>query len=679
MLPSRQADSPQAPGRDWGAHLWRLLLLLALGGGLLGLVLTSFCWWKAQNADQAYHARWQQAVDLEGGGASLYRLRLDHAHPSRYLFTALGPTTLDWPHGPLSVRDGYKVKAVAGLVLEAPQTLSFRVRGSDGVSVYIEGEPVFERWQAYPQTFDARFSQEVPAGRLLLEVDYLKAHPESGLSVEIEDQEGHALVLHPLKKGVDLPGWLRLRGRRDHWELRTLAALGLTVVLALLPLAWSLLRDDQWRGGLTAQARRLAPGFWLGFWPVMLLHMARVIANQDADDPWLLLAWPLLAGLAGALLQAFLFRPGGRGWPGLARAWAWCRAHEGLLLPGAVFVLWAGWLCYALASLGAFLPQAFLQAPWDAQQYKDIAQHWYWLSRTETGGIQGNYPWHMLLPIVGRLWHMAGVPIDWAMLLAVWPAALAVFYLAYHIGSRLFSPSAGRWTLAALACYPCSWFLLIGFPYALALALGMAFFLALRAGRLGLAVVLGYLLGLSYPTAVLAAVLPVMIYAPRLARDANPWPALGAMALACLAPLLGLTTFCLHHWYFFNDFWLPITGHEMWGRKPDWPWSAIADGMLAEPPQYPEAMAMLIIMGGMLIFAHRFHPALWALLLLTFVAGPSTGSLEAVYRQYLMAWPLFLLVGSSRRGPWLKMGWLWVQLYLALRWYLPLWLGHNLV
>ena len=664
-------------GGEKAARLWRVILVVGLGGWLLGLGLAGFCWWQARQADNAYEAVWAHALDHETTGARVFRMRMDPNHPDRYFYTPLTVSPLDWPHGPLTEAENYKIKALAGMVLEAPQRLFFRVRGSDGVSIYIQGETVFEQWRHFPLDFDARFSQEVPAGQLLLEVDYLKVNKQAGLSVEIRDEAGRPVDLMPLKPEVDVPAWLDQRANREAWDRRTFYALGLALVLGLLPLAWGLLRDPSWLGDLYAGLKPLGPGFWAGFWAVMLWQMARLLSTQEGDDLLPMLGVPLAGGLAGASALALAGRLWGRQ---RLESWRdWYLAREALILPGLVFLLFAAYVLWSMSCLGAYVPYVLLEAPWDAQQYKDIAEHWYWLTRTETGGIAGNYPWHMLLPLLARLWNLLGVDMDWAMLLVVWPAALAVFYLIFRLSRELFGVRAARWTLAALACYPCSWYLLIGYPYSLAMSLCMGYFMAVRSRRLVWAVVLGYFLGMSYITAVLAAAMPLFILAPELRRAANPWPELKFLLLVSAAPVLGLLTFCLNHWIMFNQFLLPITGHEMWGRKPAWPWSSILDGLLHEPPHYPEAITMVLIVGAMVVFAHALHPALWALILLTVAAGPGTGDLEAVYRQNLMAWPLFVLIGSSPRSRWLKMAWLWVSVYFALKWFLPLWLSKDLV
>ncbi|MFH1035445.1 MAG: hypothetical protein V1806_13130 [Pseudomonadota bacterium] len=670
-------EKAPSTGAERAARLWRIILVIGLAGWLLGLGLTGLCWWESRRAEKAYDAVWAQALDPETTGARVFRMRLDPGNPKRYFYTALTVSSLDWRRGPLSEAKDYKIKALAGLTLEAPQRLFFRVRGHDGVSIYIQGEPIFEQWRPYPLGFDARFSQEVPAGQLLLEVDYLKVNKLSGLSVEIRDEAGRPVDLSALKPEVDVGAWLAMRASRDAWERRTGYALTLALLLGLLPLAWSVIRDPHWLSDLYARVRPLAPGFWAGFWVVMLWQMTRLLSTQDGDDPWPMLGIPLAGGLAGGLLQILAQRLlGGQ------RLAAWRQAYlarEGLILPSLAFLLFAAYVAWALSCLGAYVPYALLEAPWDALQYKDIAENWYWLHRTPTGGISGNYPWHMLLPLLGRLWHLAGVDIDWAMMLVVWPAAGAVFFLLFRLVRELYGASSARWTLAALVGYPCSWYLLLGYPYALALAFSLAYFLAVRHHRLAWAVGLGYLLGLTYPTALLAGILPLFLLTPEIRAARDPWPLLKELIIVSLAPALGLITFCLHHWYLFDDFFLPITGHEMWGRHPAWPWSALVDGIMHDPPQYPEAITMVLILGAMVVFSHGMHPALWALLIITVVAGPSSGSLEAVYRQNVMAWPLYVLIGSSPRSRWLKMAWLWLSVYFSLKWFMPLWLAKDLV
>ncbi|MFH1060837.1 MAG: hypothetical protein V1797_19420 [Pseudomonadota bacterium] len=674
-------DWRQAGDTPAGRRLGRLFWLIGLAGLALGLIAAVYCGQRAELAESAYQAIWQKALETDQpGAATFHRLRLPEKAWPHYRWIERFEGGLDWPDGPLPGQNNYKIKALAGLELETAQKLHFKVEVNDGTSMFLNGELVFDQWRPWPGKIDANFSTDAVAGRLLLEIDYVRVKGHGGLKVEVRDEAGRLLEFYPLRPEVDAKAWLKLRHRRDAWQKRQRVSLLLGLLLFLLPFTYRLLRHPPDLAQLRQRLAAVAPGFWLGFWLAMLRQMITYLASEEGDDLVLMLGAPLSAGLMGAMLQAALTAWLGQGQKAhLARLGRWYLAREAWIFPGLAFLGLAAFYAWAVTSLGGATPHAWLNAPWDAQQYRDIAENWYWMRRNELGGVWGNYPWHPLFPALARGLIALGFDSAWAMLGVAWPMAIVGYYLLFRIARDLWGAAVARWALLAMACYPCGWYLIIGYPYGTALALGAGYFLALRAQRWWLAFALGYLLGMTYPTGIAIGILPVMLFLPRMGRAADPWPELGRLLLTGAGPALGLITYCLHHWWLFNDFWLPISGHANWGRQAMWPWVSIIEGVLAEPPVYNEVIVTLLILLSLVIFGHRFHPGLWGFLLAVWLIGPSTGSLESTYRQNVITWPLFLLIASSPRSRWLKLAWLWLWLYFALKWYLPLWLAGDLV
>lgn len=670
----RAGDTPA------GQKLGRLFWLIGLAGLALGLVAAFYCGQRAVLAENAFQAIWQKALDTEQTGATYYRLRSPQGAWPRFLWTDRFEGGLDQPDGPLPDLNGYKIKALAGLELETAQKLHFRVQLNDGISMFLNGELIFDQWRPWPGKVDAKFTTDAVSGRLLLEIDYVRVKGHGGLKVEVRDEAGRELEVYPLKPEVDARTWLKQRTRRDAWQKRQRIALLLALLLFTLPVAYQLLRHPWDVNRVRQRLAGLAPGFWLGFWLAMVRQMITYLASNEGDDLVLMLLVPLVAGGLGALAQAALAKGlGSRHKARLERLGRWYLEREAWVFPGLAFLGLAGLYAWAVASLGGGVPHAWLDAPWDAQQYKDIATNWYWMNRNELGGVWGNYPWHPFFPFLARGLIKLGLDPSWATLTIAWSMAIVGYHLLFRIARDLWSVSVARWALVAMACYPCGWYLIIGYPYSTALALGAGYFLALRAERWWLAFLLGYLLGMTYPTGIAIGILPVMLLVPRVAGQPNPWPELGRLLLTGAGPALGLLTYCLNHYVMFHDFWLPISGHANWGRQAMWPWVSIIEGVLADPPVYNEVIVTLLILLSLIIFGHRFHPALWGLLLAVWLIGPATGALESTYRQNVITWPLFLLIASSPRHRWLKGAWLWLWLYFALKWYLPLWMSGDLV
>ena len=167
---------------------------------------------------------------------------------------------------------------------------------------------------------------------------------------------------------------------------------------------------------------------------------------------------------------------------------------------------------------------------WDAAWYRDIAEHGY-------GGVaHEGLRFFPLLPLLAR-W--LSVPllgsVGLALTLIVNVAALATGVLLHRLvrdetGDRALAARAS-WLIALL---PPAVVLVLGYAEALALALVVAAFAAVRRQRWWAAAVLGVLLGLCRPTGALFAV-------PALIEALRAWPAardkVGRMAAVLGAPV----------------------------------------------------------------------------------------------------------------------------------------------
>ncbi len=661
----------------------RFLAWFSLVGAILALALILGAGYQYRQAKLEFRQFLAGLALKDQQGASFFRLRIDREHPPRYIWKPLFIGPLEHPDGPLPGQEDYKVKAVAVFNLDKTQRLYFRIKGNDGISVLVQGQRLFDEWRPVHLGILTDFNEVVGAGLNLLEVDVYLGHNKGTLEVRILDALGQEVELVPLSLGLDAGHWQEL-GEKEALA-RSLRGLGvlLLILFLLIPPAWVAIRNPGFLRQWLEAWRPLERGFLLGFCLMLLYQAITYLGMSDEEDIRHLIAYPLLGGLLGGMVQfATLGRGAGQArsaQAGPGRLKAWYLAREAWLTPllvfGGALLFWS----WAVDARGGEFPGTWLSAPWDAKQYKDIMVRGLVAERLEYGAIQGNYAWHPFFPWLARGFYRLGLGEDWALLAMAWLASAAAYQLVFRLARELFGLGAARWSVLAMACYPASFYLFIGYPYGTAIALTSGYALAIQRGRYWLACLLGAGLGMTYPTAVLAGVIPIFMLVPRLRRESNPWPSLRALFIAGAGPALGLGSLCLVHWRRFGDFFLPVAAHGKWGRQAMWPWDTILDGILHEPPQYPEAIITVLIMVAMVAFAHRFNAALWALLLAVFAIGPATGSLESTYRQYLMAWPLFILLGSSPRSPWLKASLFWIMLYLGMTWYLPLWLVGDLV
>ena len=142
---------------------------------------------------------------------------------------------------------------------------------------------------------------------------------------------------------------------------------------------------------------------------------------------------------------------------------------------------------------------------------------------------------------------------------------------------------------------------------------------------------------------------------------------------------MGVALLFAHHWWAFGDFLAYFDSQIGWGRRAAWPWAPIYRHLAGASWRDPLNLALLLWLGGAALFAHRFSPALWGLLGAVFWLNHATGSLMSNFRQYLAAWPWFLLLGSAPRPAWLKAAWAGGMLWLFWSVYLPAWLARRLM
>ncbi len=130
-----------------------------------------------------------------------------------------------------------------------------------------------------------------------------------------------------------------------------------------------------------------------------------------------------------------------------------------------------------------------------------------------------------LFPLAGRVLARLGLSPAAALVAISWAGGLATFVLLHRLVRRFWGYAAALWSLLALAAFPGFLYLLIGFPYSLALALGIGAFLALLASRPWLA----RILALLPPSATHRMMLPRPPWcsAGPASCTPAPWPQVG--------------------------------------------------------------------------------------------------------------------------------------------------------
>lgn len=656
---------------------WRLAWLAVLAALVL---LGAHAYYMQSGARQSRLELFEQHLDPSRGGASIYKVSVDRTR-LRYSWKPLMVARPVFPRGPLPGKNDYRIAILAGVILESPHVVVITAGSDDGLRLRVDGFPVADTWGQHPR-MEVRVRRQLPVGRHLIALDYVQMYGGQVLDLTVTGVDGRPIALHPISPGLDTARWQSLLDAQEAYgKWLKLCALALAGVM-LLPLIWLGLRRgpqlwflarDKYAGAVR--------GFAAGFLAMLGLALLYYLAKSSHRFVLTLIIMPLAAGLAGAFCGHLLEPPAGAR---IATAWQKARRcyqkAEPWLLPCLVF---AGLLAFVLGWLGLNTADPLtrlLRADFDAHWYRHITAHGYVISRHDAGVLYhtGNYAWFPLLPLIAKLWHLLGLDRFWATLATAWLGALAAFQLIFRATDEISGRRAARWALVALAAWPCSFYLVIAYPYGLAIALGAAYFLALHRERYAWAGLWGLLLGLSYPSAILAGVIPLVMLAPRIFFAERPgrhvWGLLWSGGLLAV----GFLALFMHHWLVFDDFWLPLTSQAKWGRASEWPWLTAWFSLDKWPALNPRNLALIFALMITLAFGRRYRPPLWAYAALVLIMGTATGTLICNYRQYLMAWPLFMLLGASSRPAWLKAGFIWLGLFLATRIYLPLWLAGKL-
>jgi hypothetical protein len=327
---------------------------------------------------------------------------------------------------------------------------------------------------------------------------------------------------------------------------------------------------------------------------------------------------------------------------------------------------------------------------WDAGWYRGIAQHGYGFSSPGAGAHEA-LRFFPLLPAVARLLGSSSV----AIVVIVWASALLLGALVHRLvlvegkGEGL-----ARVAVWCVLVFPSAFVLALGYAEALAMALAVACFLALRTRRWWWAAALGLLAGLSRPLGVLLVV-PAAVEAGRAilssgvvsarwgetragragplgealegraARlSAVPGRLWAAWAAAVAGPAVGLLLFLVWSWRRYGDFLLPLrvqTHATHRGQVVD-PFTALwheasgfFHGHLGSALHVPWALAFV----ALTVFAFRRWPAPYGMFAAAvLVVALTSKNLDSLERYGLGAFPLVLALATLLSRAWLERAWL---------------------
>lgn len=304
-------------------------------------------------------------------------------------------------------------------------------------------------------------------------------------------------------------------------------------------------------------------------------------------------------------------------------------------------------------------------ARWDSGWYISIAEGGY-QPPPRTFGQETNHAFFPLYPLLIRfLTRATGIETSLAGNLISGGALLgAVLLFADWIRLRWGEPRVLPALLALLA-FPTSFFFLSVYTESLTLLLVLLAVISIDRSRPLVAVLAGYLAGLTRITGVVLAPYLALSSMAKSRRDGNGWRrTVAAGILTGLPPILGFLTFCAWFEYRFQDPFLFAKAQHNWGTVEktalDGPRivaktiaSDLATGRIfhKSPVRTLEGVFLLLFafLAIRLLREKRWIESLYVLLTIGLV--PFTGTLESAGRYVLPAFPAFAILGGFSVRP----------------------------
>jgi len=354
-------------------------------------------------------------------------------------------------------------------------------------------------------------------------------------------------------------------------------------------------------------------------------------------------------------------------------------------------LLFAAFLGVYVDRVGGWPAEDLFAIRWDIGHYQSIAESGYDAfpcnARMPEGSICGNAGWLFGWPVVVRAFAPVFGGVEAAIRGLPPLLAFASFAVIFALVLRVGTQAQAILALVGIAGLPGSFYLLTGFPYALAVLLQALYLAALLSDVRGREVALPILaaaISTTYPSACLFALVPAW-HALRESRRPLDRRALARVA-ALVAPFaVGPLAHSAYFWITQGDplFYLHFQAkyRRTWANPFAVVWTSFAEKSLWNP----ENLAFLWYAALALFFTARdaagriARPELAAYVVLLALFSPATGSIQSIYRHLLLAWPAAIVLATSPRDLVWKIAWLVLGAWISLEMLLPRWLWGVLI
>ncbi len=338
----------------------------------------------------------------------------------------------------------------------------------------------------------------------------------------------------------------------------------------------------------------------------------------------------------------------------------------------------------------------FLKGWWDAGHYRTIAATGYYYKIQPDGAIKTNITWFPGYPLLLRAAFRLTGRASLAVLILAYGLFTLNAYLMFFYMRRQWRLNAAVITTAAFCFFPTSFYFQLGFPYNLVITLMLVYLFAehwtsrpLTAA--GVKFTAAFWMALSYPTAWIFDIVPLTSLAlneikrgTALIRRPEEYRRTAGKALLCIAPFaLGLLTVSLFYYVTFGDFFLINSLQKtQFGRSWANPFGVILREFMSVRNIWTgrNTLVVIVFATAMGIFYSSSLP--FGFLLFTLCGllfSPFTGSMEAVYRHYVLLFPAYMTIGLSRRPVFIKVLFLIAVFLAGLKFYFAPFLNHDLV
>lgn len=355
------------------------------------------------------------------------------------------------------------------------------------------------------------------------------------------------------------------------------------------------------------------------------------------------------------------------------------------LIPVLLFGIFIGYYCLLSLERGHNpMKRIMLTKKWDINHYKTITTAGYHAKPCHMNWphpriwMCGNAGWFPGWPLMVKpLYHLTGDVHKSYALFALLFTLLSFVLLFYYVRKR-FDTRSAIWSLLAMAFFPSSFYLITGFPYAFMLFMILLYLIFFK--NRYLAFVLGFCISATYPSGFFFALYPAVALFLELWRKQAGWKrALEVGAFYILPFALGPLAVCLYFHFQFGDFFLYLKIQEPYQHRLSLPWSGMVKYFSKHPVLHPDNLTFLLTLFWLALFSTRkIGAALWAPTIAILSFTPMMGSLECIYRHYLLAFPLFIMIGLSRRHWMFKASFLVMLIFIG-RHYFSIFLKGNLV